>query len=85
MRVSDLLYCIPWVGGNASDVENLSTIRYVCMSTFDSTDLTRRIDLPLTNDMIESVSIISVKLIHLEGLCNTLFPVHVPTVHPSER
>ena len=39
-----------WVNGNASDVGNESTM-YVCQrATFEGTDLTRRIDLPLTND-----------------------------------
>ena len=58
MRVSDLLYF------------------YVCQrATFGSTDLTWRIDLPLTNDSKDGIcAVISMKLIHLEGLCNTLFP-----------
>ena len=63
-----------WVSGNASDVENHNLL--LCQrDTFHSTDLTRRIDLPLTNDSKDGIcAVISMKLIHLEGYCKTLIP-----------
>ena len=76
--VSDLLYCRPLGRWNVSDVENKSTI-YACQrATFDNTDLTRRIELPLTNEICFS---------YFRGIVQHFFLKQFiyPPIHPSER
>ena len=81
IRVSDLLYCRPLIAEMSATLK--INLLHVCQrATFDSTDLTRRIDLPLTNDSGDGIC-----FSYFRGILQHFFLEQFiyPPIHSSER
>ena len=80
IRVSDLLYCRPLIAEMSATLK--INLLHVCQrATFDSTDLTRRIDLLLTNDSGDGIC-----FSYFRGILQHFFLEQFiyPPIHSSE-